>query len=741
VWLPPALVVAAVCAAAIPYLSGTFDPNPMLQFSGLATELHHGLLGGRDTIDPNAGFTAQALGHLAASDWLRGRPPWWNPFEGLGAPLAGEMQSMGLMLPLVLLLKLVNGQVLLFLILDVISALSTYWLLRRLAVSRWVSTGCAIAFGLNGTVAWLHNAAGYPVCFLPLLLLGLELVRESARAGRRGAGGWALVAVALALSVYAGFPETAYLDGLLALVWALARLGGLDTASARRYLLRLAGSVAAGALLAAPALVSFADYVGKGYLGANANGFSRSHDPVTTLGGIFFPYIYGPIDGHAAQSSHAVYRFWSSAGGYLSVALVALAVVGLLGGRAPRSLRVALGVSALVLIGRVFAVPPVIYLFYALPGMSHVAANRYGFPDLEMSVVVLAALGADAILLGAIRRQRTRLALMATAGAGLVASTPAWGAGGGWWLAASLIWGALTLVLVAAAASRPWSALGRVVLIGVIPLEALAMFVVPELSSPLSGHIDVALVKFLDTTTASSGYRFFTLGPLQPDYGSYFGLGSINTNDLPDPAAFNHLVTSQLDPRANAVTFTGTDGPTALVQNLGAYENLGVKFVVAPRGLALPWQLVYQDRLASVYELPKARPFYAASYSPCSTVDWTIDRLTIDCLGLAIVVRDELYMPGWSAKVNGVSEPVVAAPWSLQAVLVPPGRSTVSFHFEPPYISYAVGAAGVGALACAVPACGSLGAFVRRRAGLSARMRRERRRLGRSAVAPPARRW
>ena len=35
------------------------------------------------------------------------------------------------------------------------------------------------------------------------------------------------MAVGLALSVYAGFPETAYIDGLLVLVWALARLVSL----------------------------------------------------------------------------------------------------------------------------------------------------------------------------------------------------------------------------------------------------------------------------------------------------------------------------------------------------------------------------------------------------------------------------------------------------------------------------------------------------------------------------------
>ena len=47
-------------------------------------------------IDPNVGFITQSLGHLAALDILHGHLPWWNYFEGLGQPLAGEMQSAAL---------------------------------------------------------------------------------------------------------------------------------------------------------------------------------------------------------------------------------------------------------------------------------------------------------------------------------------------------------------------------------------------------------------------------------------------------------------------------------------------------------------------------------------------------------------------------------------------------------------------------------------------------------------------
>src|ERR1700722_15081246 len=90
----PLLVIGLVVVVANgPALFGWVDPNPLNLDSGLAAVTHPGLLSGLPATDPNAGFTAQALGHLVARDWLGGHVPWWNPFEGLGTPLAGEMES------------------------------------------------------------------------------------------------------------------------------------------------------------------------------------------------------------------------------------------------------------------------------------------------------------------------------------------------------------------------------------------------------------------------------------------------------------------------------------------------------------------------------------------------------------------------------------------------------------------------------------------------------------------------
>ena len=90
---------------------------------------------------------------------------------------------------------------------EVFTGWSTYFLVRRLGVGRTFSTAAGVAFGLCGTYAWLAHAPIRPVALLPLCLLGVERALDAARLrGRRG--GWQLLAVALALSILAGFPET-----------------------------------------------------------------------------------------------------------------------------------------------------------------------------------------------------------------------------------------------------------------------------------------------------------------------------------------------------------------------------------------------------------------------------------------------------------------------------------------------------------------------------------------------------
>ena len=122
-------------------------------------------------------------------------------------------------------------------LLEIVAGLATYLLLRRISLHRWASLAGAAAFALNGTFAWFAHAPVNPIAFLPLLLLGIELAYAATLEGRRN--GWRLIAIAGALSFYAGFPEVAYIDTLLAICWfggdwaaSIARAGAHSSARA-----------------------------------------------------------------------------------------------------------------------------------------------------------------------------------------------------------------------------------------------------------------------------------------------------------------------------------------------------------------------------------------------------------------------------------------------------------------------------------------------------------------------------
>jgi hypothetical protein len=169
-----------VLAANAIYLLHISDPNPINQYSGIGTISQAGLLPGNNYVDPNVGFTAQALGHRAALDWLHGQVPWWNPYEGVGAPLAGEMQSAAFF-PLDSFNLLPTGQIYFRIALEFLAGVGTYLLVRRFTRSNLPAVVAGAAFALNGTFAWMFHAPANPIAFLPFLLLGIEWAREGAR--------------------------------------------------------------------------------------------------------------------------------------------------------------------------------------------------------------------------------------------------------------------------------------------------------------------------------------------------------------------------------------------------------------------------------------------------------------------------------------------------------------------------------------------------------------------------------
>ena len=787
--------MAAVVAAnglAIVHLVTT---NPLVLDADLTTPASD-WLPGLPYIDGNAGFTMQALGHLAALDWLHGHLPWWNPYEGVGSPLAGEMQS-GAFFPPTLLLALHQGVLLLQLLVEVVTGWSTYFLARRLGVGRTLATSAGVAFGLCGTFAWLAHAPIRPVTLLPLCLIGVERAIDAARDGRRG--GWRLLAVALALSILAGFPETTFIDGLFVAWWAILRLAGPGRAVWRPALARLAGGVAVGVGLAAPLLVAFADYLPYAYVGSHSGGFADQSLPAAGLTQLVLPYSLGPIFGFQSPAGGAdtISLVWGSVGGFLSVTVIAAGLVGLLGTRW-RLLRLGLGAWIAVCLLRTFGFPPVVDLMAHLPGLRLTAFYRYADPTWELAVVVLAALGLDDIARRLTRRRVVVIAAVVTGALATWAAVTAWpllthavGTGGTrpghghLYPALSLAGAGLALLLLAAGGllaggsrsgrsaeaapahrvdpagraarsdrTRRW---GRLVMAGAVGAESILLLGFTTLSAPPPTTLQTGSVSWLQAHLGP--YRFLTLGPIQPNYGSYFGIAQANINDLPVPKAYNDEIATRLDPNTIPGVFSGGGrlDPAAatpaqeLTAHLPEYEAIGVRFMVESangrdvQGQAFPavgsaaWpvgpRLVYRDGFAEIWQLPEPAPaFSLRSVAPagggsalppsCTVVGVGWDKATVRCSKPTLLVRRVQWMPGWKANLSDRSKgPAVIRKTHFglfQQVSVPPGTTILRFTYAPPRtgLAFAVCVMALTAL------LGSIGYQAKRRVRYSANIGR-----------------
>lgn len=715
-WGPFGLIVGVVVLANLAYLLGLFHADPLDTVSHLATTTSAGVLPGLNTIDGNSGFTAQALGHLAALDILHGHLPWWDPFEGVGAPLAGEMQSAALF-PLTVLLALPYGQLPFHVVLELTSGIATWRLLLRLGTARWIAAGAGCAFALDGTFAWFEHAPVNPIAFLPLLLLGIERARAAASGTDAGRHHWALIAVALALSLYAGFPETAYLDGLLAVLWALARAWRLTGPALWRYARKLAAGLVVGGALAAPILVAFVDYLHSAYLGDHASNFDSAALPHAGLASLLLPYVFGPIFGFGS-SVPTLQDIWGNVGGYLTTVLLLLGVIGCWSRRL-RALRIALVVWIVLGVSRIYGFGPLQRVFDLLPDMHQVAAYRYVPPSVELAAVVLAALAIDDIRRRAVPTWFVLVALCVSAAAvlvGLYAGRGVVTAIDGvpharTWILGSLAWGlgTMAVVAVAAVALRGRARVG--LLVGCMVVDALALFVVPEMSAPRQVTFDSRLVHAVRAQVGDG--RFFTLGPFQPNYGSYFRIGEASINDLPIPKRYAHYIVSSLAPNVVPTIFTGATqlsptgpGPVQeLATNEAAYESIGVRVVLSAPGFlpaslvhAMGLTLVYSDSVADVYRLPNPAPMYSVASGSCRLSHQSVSGVTADCRGPATIVRRELAMPGWSAQAAGRSLTVSPSGPLFQSVRVGGGTSMVRFTFEPPHEDAGLAAFAAGVI-------------------------------------------
>jgi hypothetical protein len=315
------------------------------------------------------------------------RWPLWVPHAYTGAPFFANPQT-ALLFPLTWLAWLLPAGAALTVITAgklLLAGLAMYWFLRvGLRLGAIAALVAALGFEFSTTlVGWIGWAFGSTIAVLPLLFGAVERVREPAR--RRDV---AVLALAVALHVLAGYPQ-ATLHALLAVsAWALARARGAD----RGFLVRCALGGGLGLALAAVQVVPFVEYVVESAVWAyRRQWMAPLAVPATSAITALMPYALG---GGADGWGRWQFNIVATHAGLVPLLLAPLGIVA--GWRRPG--------------GRFFAgfVLVLAAIHYGLPGGATLASlpglalgsNLRLMPHLVFGLCVLGALGVDAIARG-----------------------------------------------------------------------------------------------------------------------------------------------------------------------------------------------------------------------------------------------------------------------------------------------------------------------------------------------------
>src|SRR5262245_31445772 len=209
-----------------------------------------GLRPGNDLLTDPAHLFQPWLMYAVSEVW-QGRIPLWNPHVFAGSPFFANPQS-GLLFPLnwvALIVPIASAFALIAILKVAAIGLATYWFLRVRALHPLAALLGAVSFMWSGLViVWLQWTYAAALIFIPMLFASVECLRL--RAGRRPI---TLVALTVALGLWAGYPQGLALALVSASAWALWRVRGAGVP----FVLRYAAGVALGLALAAIQLLPF----------------------------------------------------------------------------------------------------------------------------------------------------------------------------------------------------------------------------------------------------------------------------------------------------------------------------------------------------------------------------------------------------------------------------------------------------------------------------------------------------
>jgi hypothetical protein len=108
--------------------------------------------------------------------------------------------------------------------------------------------------------------------------------------------------------------------------------------------------------------------------------------------------------------------------------------------------------------------------------------------------------------------------------------------------------------------------------------------------------------------------------------------------------------------------------------------------------------LVYRDAQLDIRELAHPSDYFTTLSGRCRLTPVSRDEVRAACASPDMLIRRELFFPGWQARAGDAVLPIVAHDNLFQAVALPPGHYDVRFTYQPPGIAFCYAAFGAGLL-------------------------------------------
>ncbi len=680
---------------------------------------------------------------LAWTQVHHGQLPLWDPYSGLGMPLAFNWESAPFSLPALIgyLVPLRYAYTVGILVTLVVAGTGVYVLARVLRLGVLGSVLAATVFELSGQ--FMANL-GWPLSSVMswsgwLFAAAVLVVR-----GRRRSRDVALFAVVLAFAVYAGYPEAVIILGVALFVFLVVflalRAPGLGgSGPILRPVFDLAAAIVAGLALAMPLALPGLQIASQSVRNAAL--------PVTGVGGQtliahdVLHLVLPGFDGLPWRGSTyfgPIFTNYMESAAYVGVITLVLAVVGVVVRRRRRE-ALALAAVAVVAAVLVFA-PPLVSVIGRLPSAGRVRWYESLGP-MTLALALLAGMGMDVL----VRMHGKRSVRVGTgigfAGAG-VALGALWLAGRGHLpaheetvRAQSFVWplvdtvvGLAVLVALALAHRRArvprgsergaWSGVGRWAGGALLACETVFLVAAgaPLFSSSPTFLTPTPAARALQRAVGSAVVGF---GPCNPDLGIYYDVNvAFAVQELPvyDPVIPQKYFSSW-------ETLTGQQAKTPFdhasvfcpsVTTSTAARRFGVAYVLEPIGTPGPQGAAFDTRVGdeNLYRVPGAAP---ATLTPLSSrggipgddapgrpipvthpdpASWNVETSSATAAVLRLRLTD---LPGWHATID--NHPLALRRFSgvmLQA-RVPPGRHTVVLTYWPTTFTIGMVLAGCSA--------------------------------------------